>query len=340
MTIPRSYQVDLNATPYYHCIARCVRRSFLCGHDKLTNKDFSHRRQWIVDRIKHLSKVFYIDICAYAIMSNHYHLVLHVDSMRAKKAKLEELLYRWGCIFPADALKLKKLIASNERFNTEIKNKIIQKLRERLADISWYMRCLNETIAKMANKEDNCKGRFWEGRFKSQALLDEGALLSAMAYVDLNPIRAGLSHSPELSDFTSIQERIRHYVNNLREKNLSHQKIKRQPEGLMPFSDNISATSQDRNKINFSLGDYLTLVDTTGRLVRDDKKGAIPQSLLPILERLQLTDDGWLKMVTNIEKNFHYAIGNVFHLKEFIPSLYYRRSKCIDFVEQCYQEVA
>ena len=110
MTTPRSYQIDLNATPYYHCIARCVRRSYLCGFDELTNKDFSHRRQWILDRIKHLSKVFYIDICAYAIMSNHYHLVLHVSSNAADKSDKEVLLYRWQLIFPADALKLRKKI--------------------------------------------------------------------------------------------------------------------------------------------------------------------------------------------------------------------------------------
>lgn len=337
MTTPRSYQIDLSATPYYHCVARCVRRSFLCGYDNVTNKDFSHRRQWILDRIKHLSKVFYIDICAYAIMSNHYHLVLHVDSHNARKASLEDLLYRWHLIFPSDAVKLKKLIACS---NEDLKNKIVKMLQERLADISWYMRSLNEIIAKMANKEDECKGRFWEGRFKSQALLDEGALLCAMAYVDLNPIRAGIANTPEFSEYTSIQERIQHYRKTLDKSSTKLNEIKDQPADLIAFSCFREKTKPERNTIDFALKDYLSLVDTTGRLIREDKKGSIPEHFAPILDRLQLTSEGWLKMISGIERNFHYAIGNVVYLKEFIPSLIHRRSKCVDFVEQCYQAIS
>lgn len=71
------------------------------------------------------------------------------------------------------------------------------------------MQLLNQAIARQANKEERCTGRFWEGRYKSHPLLTEEALLTAMAYVDLNPIRAKMADAPETSDHTSIKQRIK-----------------------------------------------------------------------------------------------------------------------------------
>ena len=91
--------VDIQTTPYYHCISRCVRRAFLCGRDRFTGRSFEHRKQWILDRIKHLSSTFSIDVCAYAILSNHFHLVLHVDDAQAATWSEDEVIDRWLALY-------------------------------------------------------------------------------------------------------------------------------------------------------------------------------------------------------------------------------------------------
>ena len=84
MTSARANKIDLSATPYYHCMTRCVRRTFLCGNDNQTGQDYSHRKEWIAARMKELANIFAIQICAYAVMSNHYHMVLFVNEEQAK----------------------------------------------------------------------------------------------------------------------------------------------------------------------------------------------------------------------------------------------------------------
>ncbi|MCS5709174.1 hypothetical protein CC99x_009675 [Candidatus Berkiella cookevillensis] len=314
MTLARSEQIDLNATPYYHVMNRCVRRSFLCGYDELTQKDYSHRKAWIINRLKYLADIFAIKICAYAIMSNHYHVVLYVEEKQAEAWSEKEIIHRWASIFPKDAPK-----------NKHLKQKI-QLWKERLTSISWFMRCLNEKIARDVNEEDDIAGRFWEGRFKSQALLDEGALLSAMVYVDLNPVRAGIVQKPEDSEFTSIYERIQHISKQLKvNKPKSIKQLKRekagiynslaQPKSLVPFA-NIS--KHDSHAIDFQLSDYLELVDYTGRVIREDKEaGSIPEHLAPILSRLQFEPKNWISLVKNLGKSFAHAVGSEILLLNF-----------------------
>ena len=84
MTRARRELVSLDVTPYYHCICRCVRRTFLCGDDSFTGKNYEHRKLWVVERLKELEAVFAVDICAYAVMSNHCHLVLRLNREQAK----------------------------------------------------------------------------------------------------------------------------------------------------------------------------------------------------------------------------------------------------------------
>ncbi len=323
MTTARAAQIDYQSTPYYHLMSRCVRRSYLCGIDTESGKDYSHRKQWLIDRMKQLANIFSIHICAYAVMSNHYHLVLFVNTQMAINWSDDEILARWTNLFgPSTAKQMATL-------PPELVQNRLDELRNRLSSISWYMRCLNEVIAKRSNQEDEVDGRFWQGRFKSQALLDEGAVLSAMAYVDLNPIRAKQADTPEHSEFTSIFERIQSAKSEL--SNLDQVK---QPDNLMPF---ISSISHDLPSIEFTFKDYLDLVDTTGRIFREDKPGRILENIEPILTRLNLTPKGWLNIVTNLETNFCYVLGHNLKFANFAKKHRIRSPMGMKMARQCYQ---
>ena len=292
MTRPRSTIVSLVDTPYYHCISRCVRRAFLCGKDRFSGKSFEHRKPWLVDRLRHLSSVFAIDIAAYAVMSNHYHLVVHIDKHRCQTWTENEVIDRWLQLYKGPDLihRYNKAEPLHSAEKDKIKE-IVEIWRSRLSSISWFMACLNEFIARKANVEDCCKGRFWEGRFKSKALLDVTALLSTMAYVGLNPVRAGIASNLNNSNFTSIQDRIRE---------VSKQGIKGKPS-LMIFSE---SKMQDEHitTIPFHLKDYIDLVDWTGRIVRKNKRGKIPAHEPSMLSQLKLSPSQWIYLSLEIQK--------------------------------------
>ena len=333
MTRAREQQISLSDTPYYHCINRCVRRAFLCGEDAVTGQNYDHRKQWIVDQLKLLSSVFAMDICAYAVMSNHYHVVLKVDAERVASWSDNEVIKRWQTLFKGNFLVQRYLL--NQSSMSEAELRIVKETtalwRERLQDISWFMRCLNERIARQANREDQVKGRFWEGRFKSQALLDEQAVLSCMMYVDLNPIRAGLASTPEESEFTSIYERIKAASQPAKRgrPTKAHKQTASNGDSspqLCPFADQVPKLDRDK-AIAFTYADYLELLDWTGRAIRSDKRGSIPEHLLPILTRLGMAGRGkdpteqWLKYIRTYRRRFASYAGSVKSLKRVSTQL-------------------
>ena len=232
----------------FHCVQRCVRRAWLCGVDKYTDVSFEHRKRWVEDRIAIVGECFAVAIHAYAVMSNHLHLVLEIDPLAPRQWRDEDVARRWVRLFPprevtAVAMEAKCQSVMNDPMRIDV-------IRQRLGDLSWLMKCLAEPIARRANAEDFCKGRFWEGRFKSQALKDEKALLAAMAYVDLNPIRAGMTDRLAYQQHTSVSERMRE----------SQDRPPLLDCLMQPWVTTITTTL-----LRIRLQDYLELVEWTGR---------------------------------------------------------------------------
>lgn len=206
----RSEQFSPGEIAIVHTVQRCVRRAFLAGVDQVTGTDYGFRREWIRRRMEALASVFAVDVLTYAVMSNHLHLILRNRPDVVRAWTDEEIAIRWLKVFPGRRLEehlgeptesdVKMLVQNPERMEV---------IKERMSDISWFMRALCEPIARMANRQDECTGRFWEGRFKAQPIADEAALLACAMYVDLNPVRAAMAEDPEHSKHTSAYDRIK-----------------------------------------------------------------------------------------------------------------------------------
>ena len=314
MATRRCDLVNLSETPFYHCVTRCVRQCYLCGYDKNTGQSFEHRRGWVEKRTLFLSSVYAIDLCAYAVMSNHVHVVLRVDEKSANSLSVREVLIRWHKLHKGTLL-TKSYLAGEALSEAELLSvkRTAAVYRKRLFSISWFMRDLNEYIARAANAEDECKGRFWEGRFKSQALLDEKALLSCMVYVDLNPIRASLASTPEDSEYTSIKRRIECKL------------TRKTSTGILPFKSDTACSNQ--YCLNLTFTEYATLLTQTGKAVRDDKAGFIDGEYQASLNQIALSSSQWLKASLEFEQHFSIAVGSVSRIKKFQLTTGRRRLK-------------
>ncbi len=325
MTRARRELVDLSATSYYHCISRCVRRAFLCGNDNFSGKNYEHRKSWVVDRLTELAPVFAIEVCAFAIMSNHYHLVLRVDKESATNLTDEAVIQRWQQLFKLPALIVRFQNQQTDPAENNVAQKIIQQWRERLMDLSWYMRMLNEYLARKANAEDNCTGRFWEGRYKSQALLDDAAVLTCMSYVDLNPIRAAMADSLDTSDYTSIQQRIFQWQSEQkRDESQTFNSKSENQDNKLPLMPLIK-TSDDKHMhaIGYLTEDYFELVDWAGRCIREGKRGFIPETTSPILDHLGLDPDSFIQHMQGKKPHLTvtHALGKIDKLQAYAKQL-------------------
>ncbi len=299
MTTARGQLVDVSVTRYYHCISRCARQAMLCG------EGFEHRKQWIEDRLELLAGCFSISVCSYSVMENHFHVTVRLDPEVTTSWSEAEVVRRWLIVYPPKTPKGDKIEVTHEVIEERVKDaKNVAKWRERLASLSWFMKALKEPFARMANREDNCRGVFWESRFKSIAILDTEALLATCAYIDLNLVAAGAATTPETSPHTSIRRRVHH----ARAKGMLDT-LKAAARGSVAGSLAAGDIEQDlwlcplenRQRLgspregmleSFSLGSYLLLIDHTSRLYRQGK-ARVSDAVASILDRLGTNNDLW-----------------------------------------------
>ena len=322
MALPRGKYVQEEKVGIYHCFSRCVRRAFLYGFDPYSGRDYSHRKAWLVDRLRDLTSIFAVEVCDYSIMTNHYHTILRTRPDIADDWSDQEVASRWLTLCPQYYRSKKASIPIDEQIrNLALYPDRIAILRKRLSSLSWFMGRLNEFIARAANKEDGVKGRFWESRFKCQALLDVAAIAACMVYVDLNPIRSGLASTPEESDFTAIQQRIRAWHRNKLE---THTPASSNFDNNLARSNWLCPISSQNNQggiLPMTETEYFELVDRSGRLVRSDKVGSIDADLAPILLRIGAKPEAWSETVSCFGDKFNLVAGQSTSLRNFSNQL-------------------
>lgn len=296
MATAREKLIDNTIPLCYHLISRCVRRSWLCGRDPHTGKRYDHRRTWLKARLFHLARYFAVEVDAFAIMSNHFHLVVYYDPLACDEWSDEEVAHRWVEAFPprvantgiVDLEAQKSMIRDRLREMPEQ----LRLIRRKLGSLSVFMKHLKQPIAWRANQEDGCTGHFFEGRFYSGALLSEAAVIAAMAYVDLNPVRAKIARSIEKCRDSSIYARLKVLSNS----------PERLREALAPLA---SGLERPTKRLQITLREYA-----------DQLRLLIPASGIT---RLTDSQSRWFARVASIKKR-QRAYGFLDELQEWIDS--------------------
>jgi REP element-mobilizing transposase RayT len=305
MTTARREIVDVAVTRWYHCISKCVRSAFLMADDAGND-----RKQWIEDRLQMLAQNFSLAVGGFAIMDNHLHVLCRLDPDQAKTWTADETVRRWIAVYPPRELDLEDPKILKMWVDHQAKDeKRVAVYRERLSNLGWFMKALKEPLSRLCNRADGVKGTFWEARYKSIAILDTEALLATCAYIDLNPVAAGIAEVPEQSEHTSIKQRVVHAkecdkLEALKAARLGSvagcQAAGGFEEGhwLVPLQDRRQRGGSRRSAVRegmldgFSLGSYLLLVEYTGRLFRHGK-ARINDGVKDVLDRLGTRVEFW-----------------------------------------------
>ena len=332
-----------------HVTNRVVRRCFLLGSDPVTGNNYDHRKTWIEEQLQRLASCFGIDLLCFAILSNHFHLILRSRPDVVATWDDTEVARRWLMLCPVRKNDEGFAEEPNEAELNMVRNdpQRLETIRLRLSDIAWWMRLLCQNIAVRANHEDREMGKFWQSRYRAVRLLDEQAILACAAYVDLNPIRAAMAETLEESDFTSVQRRIQslkkesgNAANQLvsdavtkiddtvivthesaiepsaavseqlvANRFLAPLTIDERHDPIGPDASKNGFRCSNKGFLSMSLADYLDLLDWTARRLADGKPGSTPHNAPPIFERLSIDADVWCKLVGGFGRLFWNVAG-------------------------------
>jgi hypothetical protein len=274
------------------------------------------RKGWLENRIEELSKIFAISAAGFSILDNHLHVLVRLDPEIAKDWSNEEVARRWALLYPPRNRKREVIPVTEEWIAQKTADpKWIDKTRDRLCNLSWLMKTLKEPLARLVNCQEGCDGAFWAARFKSIAILDETALLQTCAYIDLNPLAAGITFLPEKSPYTSITQRVEQAwpkwtradfdaaVRGLAVEHLASGDAE-QSHWLCPLDDRRSWGAPREGMLpGLSLPKYLLLLDHTARLFREGK-ATLDADVAPIFERLGTTAAIWEQQLTQLKEKF------------------------------------
>jgi len=332
--LARCETLDPSEVSVAHVFTRVVRRCFLLGDDPVSGKNFDHRKVWIEQYLQHFSACFGVDLLAFSILSNHFHLILRSRPDVVATWSDEEVARRWLLLCPHRRSPDGSPAQPSEPEINSIAGCPVKcaEIRSRLSDISWWMRLLCQRVAMRANRDDGETGRFFQDRYKAVKLVDEASLLACAAYVDLNPIRAAIAQTLETSDHPSVQHRIEAMVRE-REATETHaiaperegsevrtkppvDPLHRSDDFLAPLTIDeatgevgpcVSGTGKrasDKGFLPMSLTDYLQLLDWTAREVRPGKTGSTGRDVPGVIQRLGWELTAWTEFVRESGKLF------------------------------------
>jgi hypothetical protein len=260
---------------------------------------------WIDRFLQELSNIFALSVGGFSVLDNHMQVLLRLDPDVAQGWSDAEVVRRWRWLFPPRDKSRQQVRVSNDWVEWRLKNsRCVATARTGLQSLSWFMKCPKEPLSRLANRQDQTRGASFEGRFKSVAILDEESLLATCAYIDLNPAAAGIVKVPEANPHTSVKTRVEHVKAHNRSGGL--QAAKRgsvagsmatpgleESLWLCPIEDRRRLDSSREGMMEgFSLGNYLLLVDYTGRRFREGR-AVISGELSGVLDRLGSSAESW-----------------------------------------------